>query len=39
MNYNINLEKEERKQIEKSLEDIKKGRVLTLKQAEKKWKI
>ena len=33
------LEKDEIRQIEKSLEDIKKGRVLTLKDAEKQWGI
>ena len=33
------LMKEEIIQIEKSLEDIKKGRVLSLKEAEKKWGI
>ncbi|MDD5162767.1 MAG: hypothetical protein PHD95_01015 [Candidatus ainarchaeum sp.] len=33
------LEAEEILQIEKSLEDIKKGRVLPLKEAEKKWGI
>lgn len=33
------LTKEEIRQIEKSLEDIKKGTVLPLKQAEKKWGI
>ncbi len=33
------LQESEIRQIEKSLEDIKKGRVLSLKEAEKKWGI
>ncbi len=33
------LSKEEINQIEESLEDIKKGRVLSLKEAEEKWGI
>ena len=33
------LSAEEISQIERSLEDIKKGRVLSLKEAEKKWGI
>lgn len=33
------LQTEEIKQIEKSLADIKKGRVLSLKEAERKWGI
>ena len=33
------LQTEEIKQIEKSLEDIKRGRVLSLKEAKKKWGI
>jgi len=33
------LEEVEIMQIQKSLEDIRKGRILTLKEAEKKWGI
>ncbi len=33
------LEKDEIRQIKDSLEDLKKGRVLSLKEAEKKWGI
>jgi len=33
------LTKNETRQLKRSFEDIKKGRVLSLKDAEKKWKI